>query len=261
MTEDIQKFESRAVQENSTETFLVEAIRQKYDPDIIREMMQLQRELKADLAKEAFFEAVAAFKTEAPKVKKDKHNTFFDSWYTSLGCLLDTYNPILGRFGLSLSFPSPVQTDKSMTAECRLSHRWGHSESAKMTGPIDIAAVGKQSGQRSRNPIQDVKSTFTYLRAVTCEAVLGVAGTEGTLDDDGNAADVGTEFITKEQAEEITELIKSCGKQSEWILGKILGLAKAETVDTILQTDFDGLVDWANKAKKKIDSRDPGEEG
>ena len=66
-----------------------------------------------NIAKKAFFAAKADFKAEAPRVKKDKYNSFFKSNYTSLGNLLDTYNPVLGKHGLSISFPTPQQTDVS----------------------------------------------------------------------------------------------------------------------------------------------------
>jgi len=164
------------------------AMQKNYTPELIEKMMALQERNDANEARKAYFEAVAAFKAEAPPVKKDKYNTFFKSNYTSLGNLLGTYNPVLGRHGLSVSFPTPEQTDTSMTVECRLAHRMGHTEVITMTAPIDKASIGKQSGERSRNPLQDIKSTFTYLRSATCEAILGVAGTEGTVDDDGNSA-------------------------------------------------------------------------
>lgn len=176
------------VEGQSNNAVIMMAMQKGYEPDFISKMLDLQERFEKNEARKAFFEAKANFKAEPLLVKKDKHNKFFDSWYTSLGNLLETYNPTLGKHGLSISFPTPEQTDDTMTVECRLSHRMGHSESNSMTAPIDKAAVGKESGKRSRNPIQDIKSTFTYLRAATCEAALGVAGTEGTIDDDGNSA-------------------------------------------------------------------------
>jgi len=167
---------------------IFEAMKKNFTPEQIEKMMDLAERNQKNIARQAFFEALANFKAGAPPVKKDKFNKFFNSHYTSLGNLLDTYNPALGKHGLSISHPTPNQTDKTMTVECRLAHRLGHTESVSMTAPIDQAAIGKQSGERSRNPIQDIKSTFTYLRSATCEAILGVAGTEGTVDDDGNGA-------------------------------------------------------------------------
>lgn len=177
------------VQDDSPHAIVMMAMRKGYDKDFIKEMMQLEKEHYQEIARRAYFEALANFKQEAPAVEKDKINPHFNSRYTSLGKLLETYNPILGKHGLSVSFPTPEQAEKTMAVECRLAHRMGHSESIKITGPIDQAAIGGQSGKRSRNPIQDIKSTFTYLRSATLEAILGVSGTEASsVDDNGNLA-------------------------------------------------------------------------
>lgn len=206
---DVALFEERhpvAVESSNPETAIMAAIQKGYEPAFIEKMMELQERWEANNARKAFFDDLANFKAEAPPVKKDKYNKFFDSWYTSLGNLLDTYNPVLGKHGLSVSFPIQPQTGQTMTVECRLSHRMGHSESISLTAPIDQAAVGKSSGQRSRTPIQDVKSTFTYLRSATCEAVLGVAGTEATQNDDGNGAG-GVAYITDEEQADLEALM------------------------------------------------------
>jgi len=192
------KVSQEARPEDSFLTIFKVSVEKGFEPAFIEKMMELQERNDANNARKAFFDAFANFKAEMPPVKKDKYNKYFKSWYTSLGMLLDTYNPILGSNGLSLQFPSPEQGDTSMTVACKLSHRLGHSETVTMKGPIDTAAVGKVSGQPSRNPMQDLKSTFTYLRSVTCESILGVAGTEGTVDDDGNGAG-GIEFISDDQ--------------------------------------------------------------
>jgi hypothetical protein len=185
---------------------LMLAMNKGYSPEFIEKMMDLQERHQKELARQAFYADLANFKAEAPPVKKDQFNKFFGSWYTSLGLLLDTYNPVLGKHGLSISFPPREQTETSLRIACRLSHRIGHSEEIALTAPIDQAAIGKQSGQRSRNPIQDIKSTFTYLRSATCEAILGVAGTYGTVDDDGNGAS-STQKITDDQAIEIKDAL------------------------------------------------------
>lgn len=193
--------------EPEADNMILVAVQKGYSPELIEKMMVLQERHEANKAKKAFYEAKANFIAEAPPVKKDKYNSYFQSWYISLGNLVETYNPYLGKNGLSISFPTPNQTEKTMTVECRLSHKLGHSESISITSPIDQAAIGNASGKRSRNPIQDIKSTFTYLRAATCEAILGVAGTEGTVDDDGNSAQ-SNNFITESQAKEIEKIIK-----------------------------------------------------
>ena len=147
-----------------------------------------------------------------------------------------------------------------MTVECRLAHRMGHTESISMTAPIDQAAVGKSSGERSRNPIQDIKSTFTYLRSATCEAILGVAGTEGTINDDGNGSGTG-EPSKYEQWEikcnEAGEGAKSLEDIDKWwsdngaAIKKDLPKATAAVIYNMI---------FAYKKKFPAPEREPGEE-
>ncbi|MGH8750889.1 MAG: hypothetical protein ACREUV_04210, partial [Burkholderiales bacterium] len=55
-----------------------------------REMMALQKEWKAEQAREAYFAAVAEFKRNPPTVYKDKDNLQYKSRYTSIGNLVNT---------------------------------------------------------------------------------------------------------------------------------------------------------------------------
>lgn len=224
------------------------AIQKNYSPEFIEKMMDLAERNQKNVARQAFFDAIASFKLEAPVVKKDKYNNFFKSWYTSLGNLLDTYNPVLGKHGLSISFPAPEQTDTSMSVEGRLSHRMGHVESIKMTAPIDKAAIGRQSGERSRNAIQDIRSTFTYLRSMICEALLGVAGTEGTQDDDGNGAGKSVEYISIDQQTEINDLIKETKTDKP----KFLKFIGSESVEKITTGNYKKALAALNAKKEKV---------
>ena len=245
----------------SPNAVVIMAMQKGYTPELIEKMMALSERNDANEARKAYFEAVAAFKAEAPPVKKDKYNTFFKSNYTSLGNLLGTYNPVLGRHGLSVSFPTPEQTDTSMTVECRLAHRMGHTEAITMTAPIDKAAIGKQSGERSRNPLQDIKSTFTYLRSATCEAILGVAGTEGTVDDDGNSpGDTGPGIFEQWQikAKEVCEAARTLEDVITWWPDN-----SAQIKRELLKFEAAKIYDMVVARKKELEKgeRVPGAEG
>ncbi|MCP4262767.1 MAG: hypothetical protein GY774_35460 [Planctomycetes bacterium] len=257
---DIKLFEKRApgvpekVSDHSVfgpSDVLALAIQNNYAPEFIEKMMDLQERHERNEAKKAHFAAVATFKAESPPVKKDKYNEWLKCWYTSLGALLDTYTPVLGEHGLSVSFSTPQQTETTMTVECHLAHSMGHVETKSLTGPIDTAAVGKQSGKASRTPMQDVRSTFTYLRATTLEAVLGVSGTEATQDDDGNAG--GPEYITKKQVANIKKLMAD--KQVDESM--FLVFAEADSIEKIEVKKFGDVID-ALRRKKAPTTREPG---
>ena len=240
---------------------LIMAMQKNYTPELIEKMMALQERYEANGARKAYNEAVAEFHKDLPPLKKDKFNTQFESWYTSLGVLLATYGPKLGENGLSVSFPTPTQDDKSMTVECRLSHKLGHSESSSMIGPILAGPIGRVSGQSARNPLQDIKTTFTYLRSATCEAVLGVAGSEASsVDNDGNSASGAGKMTPFEgweiRATEVCEAARTLEDIIQWwpdhgpTIKKELNKAQAAKV-------YDMIV--ARKKELKAAEREPGE--
>jgi hypothetical protein len=187
--------------------------------EVLERMFEFDVRVKAQQAKEAFFTSMAEFHKIAPPVAKDKVNTQFKSPahpkgapYTSLENYLNTYRPIMASCGLSPSFPAPKQDGDTLTVECKITHELGHSEPFAMSSPIIKGAIGKTSGQPSRNDMQDIKTTFTYLRSATFEAAMGVAGTDATLDADGNlAGSEPAETIDDDQFANLQSLISEVG--------------------------------------------------
>lgn len=245
---DLTKWEERhpdgdAVAKVESPTSVVMMAMQKgYEPAFIEKMMDLQERYEKNEARKAFYDAVAAFKENPPEVLKDKENSQFSkgdkrAMYVSLGNLLKTVNPALGKHGLSVSFEIK-QAEKLVTVSCKLSHRMGHSEIVTMEAPPDI------SGGNAKNPIQQIKSTVTYLRAATFEAVTGLAATdEANFDDDGNAA--GTEFIRPDQEIEINDKIKEVVAKKD----KFLEYMGVESVDKILLKDYGKAMTALNRKK------------
>ena len=215
----------------------------------IEKMLELQIKWEENEAKKAYFDAVASFKENPPEVLKDKKNSQFnDSGYTSIGNLLTTVNPVLGKHGLSASYEI-TQAGELITVACKLSHRFGHSESVSMSAPPD------KSGGNSKNPIQQIKSTITYLKGVTFESVTGLAATDANRDDDGNAAGVPVEYIDKKQVSTILDLINA--KEADE--SKFCEYMGVEKVEEILSKNYQSAI-IALKKKKKTE-RVPGQEG
>jgi hypothetical protein len=154
------------------------ALRQDFDVQKLQALLAVKREFEADEARKAFVAAKADFKAEDIVIGKDKANTQYDSRYTSLGNLVNTVRPFLSKHGLTADWDQ-TQTD-GLVVTCRLSHKLGHSESSSFKVPPDTSGA--------KNPIQQIKSAITYARAVTFEAVCGLAATDANNDDDGNGA-------------------------------------------------------------------------
>jgi len=164
--------------------------------------------------------------------------------YASESALLNTINPELSKHGLSANFTFPESTDaKTLKVGCTITHEQGHSESVVLPGPIDTSGA--------KNPLQQVKSTVTYLRKATFEAITGVASSDG--DDDGNSAGGG--FIDDKQLKKISDMITS--KNVDMI--QFLGYMGVEATDEIPAKDFSKAMIALKKAKGR--EREPGEEG
>ena len=103
---DVKKWDERHPEETAVvaqgepiHSIVMMAMKNGYTAEFIEKMMDLAERNQKNIARQAFFDDLANFKAEAPQVKKDAYNTQFKSWYTSLGKLLDTYGPVLGKHG------------------------------------------------------------------------------------------------------------------------------------------------------------------
>jgi len=246
--------------QSSPNAVVIMAMQKNYTPELIEKMMALQERNDANEARKAYYQAVADFKMNPPKILKDKENSQFSradkkSMYVSLGNLVQTVNPALGQHGLSASWEIN-QAEKMVKVSCKLSHRLGHSETVTMEAPPDV------SGGNAKNPIQQIKSTITYLRAATFEAVTGLAATDdANTDDDGNGSGDGkmTPFEQWEiKATEVCEAARTLEDIIAWwpdngpAVKKELKKAQAAKIYDMVVT---------RKKELEVAEREPGAEG
>lgn len=206
------------------------------DIENLEKMLALQEKYDAMQAKKAFVKAMALFKTEPIRIKKDKQNKQYNSKYSSIGATVNACLPRMGECGLSHKWEF-VQTDpKVMIGTCVVTHEDGHSDSVSMTTPIDTSG--------NKNPIQQIKSTRTYIKIETFASLMGLASSETDFDDDGNSA--GVKVITEKQVSIITDMINS----TEADEAKLLKWAGADSIETIPANFFNKIL-TALKAKVK----------
>jgi len=207
------------------------AIKNKYDPAIIKQMMDLRDREDKKISEKAFFQSFSAFKKEEVKVLTDRINDLFDSGYSSVGNFLNTVNPFLGKHDMSANFEIDDTTDgQRIKVTCFLYHVDGHSLKSGMSASPDTK--GPKGGD-VKTEIHGRLSSVTHLMRATFSAVTGIAAIDGRFDDDGNFAS-GIAYITEDKAKSIHALIKET-KINESILLKTV---KAETVETIPELKF-----------------------
>lgn len=172
------------------------ALNPEIDPERIERFIVLKERIDAANAKKTFDAAIAQAKASIPPVVKNRkgHN---DKSYADFAAIAAVVDPIIAPLGLSYRFRT-TQTDK-ISVTCVLTHEGGHSEENTLSGPADASG--------SKNAIQAIGSTLTYLQRYTLVQALGIAAAE---DDDGRASGTGT-TISGEQLSELRSLIDEVG--------------------------------------------------
>jgi len=219
--------------QTTPQTLLNIAIEKGADLEKLEKLMDLQIKWESNQARKAYHVAMAAFKANLPTVVKDKTNSQYKSKYASEDALINTINPELSKHGLSATFDF-AQTGDEIKVTCNITHADGHRESVSLSGKAD--------GSGSKNPLQQIKSTTTYLRKATFEAITGIASSDNEADDDGNGA---SRYLT--EAEVVTIISIVTDKQVD--LKKFLAYMKAESIETILESDYQKAIQALKVAK------------
>jgi hypothetical protein len=213
-------------------------IQRGVDLGSVKEMLAVSRELAAEQARRAFDAAIAEAKAEIPVVAKNAkgHN---EKRYADFSAYASALKPILAKYGLSYRFRTQ-QTDK-ITVTCVLSHRDGHSEENSLSGPADASG--------SKNAIQAVGSTLTYLQRYTLIQALGLAAAD---DDDAKAA---SGPISEEQRAELERVLEECGADKAIFCEKWKVQALAEFPSDKLEVAIADVRRWFERQSKKVASR------
>jgi len=230
---DLSKFEKRhpGITEDKNEysnTAILAAIHKGYQPELIEKMMDLQERHEKNEARKAYHEAMSLFKENPPEIEKDKKVDYkagggtVSYSHASLSNITSKINAALGKFGLSASWVTK-QENGAITVTCKIDHKLGHSESTALTASPDTSG--------SKNPLQAIGSTISYLQRYTILALTGLATSD--MDDDGKAA-FNFDPIDDEQKKKLKDMLLYTKSDEK----KFLELYNAETIDNFPKNYF-----------------------
>lgn len=194
--------------------------------NMVKELLAIRDSEENKAAERAFNSAYSLAQSKIPIIPKrgKGHNNIT---YSRIEDIMQAVMPVLAEHGLSLRHKTD-NSNGSISVTAVLSHVNGHSETDT------IVADSDKSG--SKNAIQAVKSTITYLRRATAENILGLSSYGE--DDDAFNSDLG--FDTTPWSARILDA-KSMDE-----LVKIGADLKAETMPHSARTLLQGA--WAGKA-------------
>ena len=212
------------------------AVAKGVDTEQLKQLMELQREWKAETARDAFFKAMNAFRAEAINIVKTKQVSFKDVNYkhATLANIVEATAPKLSAHGLSHRWETK-QDGALITVSCIVTHELGHS------AQTSLSAAPDQSG--SKNSIQAIGSTVSYLQRYTFMAITGLAA----QDQDNDARTGEAIVITDDQATVINDKLVESGSAK----AAFLNWLKADSVEKILAADYGRAVAQLDRAIAK----------
>lgn len=190
------------------------------DLEKMKDLLALQKDWEANEARKAYHQAMADFKANPPQIYKDSHVKFQTSKGTteykhaSLANVCDKIGKAMSPHGLSASWVTK-QDGSRVSVTCRLAHALGHYEETTLSANPD------DSG--SKNQIQAIGSTVTYLQRYTLLALTGLA----TEEQDNDAQSAPAELITEAQAATIKDYIVSTASDEKGFL-EYMGIESVE---------------------------------
>lgn len=181
--------------------------------DQLEKLMELNERFEKNEARKAYVAALTAFKANPPTLTKTKqvripHKS--DAGVTEYyHATLDKVSEIIGKslsaHGISHRW-EVEQKDGAITVVCVLTHEKGHAERVQMQATADTSG--------SKNSIQAIGSTVTYLQRYTLLAATGLAA-KGQ-DDDGVGAGAMDESVRLDFEAAIDAAADVAGLDAVW---------------------------------------------
>lgn len=226
-----QETQTRAVVATPME-MIAQAINQGMDISVIDKLMTLQERYEANQGRKAFDKAIAAAKSEFKPVGRNRTG-HQNKRYADFEAYASMIDPIIVQYGLSYRFETD-QSDTLIRVTCVVAHEDGHS--IRNT----LAAAADTSG--SKNSIQAIGSTLTYLQRYTLVQAFGLAATD---DDDGGKSDAPA-TITENQLMGLRELIEATRTDAV----KLCQYFKIDSLQNMPSSQYDRAVSMIQKKGK-----------
>ena len=252
MSEELARYET-----SSPAMLMMAALDKGADLDKLEKLMLLQERYEKNEARKSYHEAMGQFKANPPEIGKDKTVSFKAGGgqtsysHASLANVTGKINRALSKHGLSAGWTT-VQSEKGITVTCTVTHKFGHSESTSLTAAPDTSG--------SKNAIQAIGSTVSYLERYTILALTGLATHD--MDDDGKTTNGDTGPSLSEQWEikcqEVCEASRTLEDIITWWPDHSAQIKKE--LPKAHAAKIYGMV-VARKKELEVAEREPGSEG
>jgi ERF superfamily len=202
-------------------------------PEKMRVLLDMHKEIEAEAARMAFFQAFGKMQEELPIINKDGRIEVEGrataktvagrkdraQLYSTFSNIFKIVKPIARKHGFTIWFEPGIGADERLTMRTHLDHDKGHGISCIIPLPLETSGA--------KNNVQGVGSSISYGKRYGLIAVCAIISEAPEDKDDDAKAVSATKSepkadpkITQAQADSLIELMESCGVSREAFLGK-----------------------------------------
>lgn len=219
------KTDADVKQVSEVDSFITLALTQKAPIETLEKLFALQKDVKAEQAKSAFVEAHARFQSQCPVIEKtkivmNKDGRTIRYKFAPIDSIVEQTKKLLADNGLAYTWTIENQNG-TMTAQCKVTHVMGHSESSSFTIPIDMDGF--------MTAPQKYASAQTFAKRYALCNALGIA----TGEEDTDASDVKKEAEPKDDKSKIMFLLRRLNPEikNTDVVAKIQELTQLEPTE------------------------------
>jgi hypothetical protein len=211
------------------------------DTELAAKLMDLVERWEARQSRKSFEAAIAdcRIKVIIKNRKMDAGTGRTSYQYEDLAAIAETIGEELSTNGLSYRFRTHVD-EKRISVTCIISHRDGHSEENTLSAPADTSG--------SKNAVQAIGSSLTYLQRYALKAALGLAA---AVDDDGKGGKGTVKTISDEQVQDLNSLLTETKSNTD----TFLRIAGVEAVPDIPAAQYETLRRMLEQRKAALNAK------
>jgi hypothetical protein len=190
-------------QPTTPDQLLALAVDKDLDIEKLSKLMDLQRQWKEGLAREAFFNALVTFQANCPELRKSKTVSFSagggktEYKYAPLADIIRQIKPVIKSVDIAYRWEI-ADNGESIIVTCLVTHKDGHTERTTMSAKADTSG--------SKNAIQARGSAIEYLKRYTLIGALGISTADSDVD--GSMPEIDIDILHKQYMEHYGQLIQ-----------------------------------------------------
>lgn len=205
--------ETTLVKHETTPDQLLElAVNKDLDIEKLSKLMEMRKQWKEGLAREAFFNALVTFQSNCPELRKNKKVSFptkdgskTEYGYAPLADIIRQIKTVIKSVDIAYRWEI-ADNGESIIVTCLVTHKDGHTEKTTMSAKADTSG--------SKNAIQARGSAIEYLKRYTLIGALGISTADSDVD--GEQPLVIIDLLHKQYMEHYNELIQKDKKYTAW---------------------------------------------